>query len=154
MAPQSLQSPSYCKPAARWRHNCCNPLPTANLPLDGAPITDGPQSLQKALFTLQEHHLGANMGTTRSRGSYDLSPPPTKVSAQLAHRQLRKALFTLQERPLVADMGATWWQGSYGLFSPPTKVSTRLAHIQLRNSTFYPLGAPPGGRYGRHLVAR
>ena len=76
----------------------------------------------------------ANMGTTRSQGSYHLSPPPTKVSAQLAHRELRKALFTLQERPLVADMGATWWQGSYGVPPPPTQLSTRLAHIQLRNS--------------------
>ena len=50
-------------------------------------------------------------------------------------------------------MGATWWQGRYGVPPPPTQVSTRLAHIQLTNSPFHPLGALPGGRYGRHLVA-
>ena len=33
-----------------------------------------------------------NMCATWWQGSYDISPPPTKVSAQLAHRKLRKSL--------------------------------------------------------------
>ena len=35
-----------------------------------------------------------------------------------------------------------------------TKVSAKSAHKQLRKCTFYTLAAPPGGRSGRHLVAR
>ena len=46
MAPQSLQSPSRCKPGARWRHNRYNPLPAANLPLGGTTIAAVPILLQ------------------------------------------------------------------------------------------------------------
>ena len=101
-----------------------------------------------ALFT-QNHTRRQASYAHRSRCS--LIQRSTKAPATLAHSS---ALFALQERHLVGDQGATWWQGSHDLPRPPTQVSAKSAHKQLRKSTFYTLAAPPGGRSGRHLVAR
>ena len=107
MAPQSLQSPSCCKPAARWRHNCCHPLPTANLPLDGIAIT-------AILFhTCPLAFVGISCRDVRRKffvvgmSDQNLSRNTNKVSTQSAHRQMRN---TLKKRHLVFNMGATWWQ--------------------------------------------
>ena len=115
-----------------------------------------PMLLTHPLYPL-ERPLVADRGATWWQDSYGVSPTPTQVPTQLAHRRLRNreiAPFTLLECPLVADTGATWWQGSYCLSPPPTKVSTQLAHVQLRNSTFlpsrsapwWPIWVPPGGK--------
>ena len=80
----------------------------------------------------------------------------TRRQVPSAHRSRCSLIQHFQETPLIslAQNHMHPERRHLPIARVARSFSARLAHIQLRNSTFYPLGAPPGGQYGRQLVAR
>ena len=140
VAPQSFETQPCCKCAARWHHNRCNPHPSANLQLGGTKSLQCPSRCKPATRWCLNHSNPIPTANLPLDGTPNTDCGP---------------IFTFQERPLVANMGTTWWQGSYDPFPPPTKISdfSPIGQQAAEKSTFYPPGAPPGGRYWHQLVA-